>query len=119
MVRALHDHLAAGDPARRFDWKARDVAVLRRELSLLSDKPVLYAANVAETDLPDGNDHVDVVRKIAQDQGAEVVVISAQVEAELAELDADERAEFLDVAGVAAFRTGADSSSTPTTCSGC
>jgi len=100
VVRALHDHLAEGRPARQFDWAGRDVPALRREVSLLTDKPVLYAANVADGDLPDGNHHVEIVRKIAADQNAEVVVICAQVEAELVELDADERAEFLESLGL-------------------
>jgi ribosome-binding ATPase len=76
----------------------------RRELSLLTDKPVLYAANVGEDDLPDGNAHVDVVRGIAATQDAEVVVISAQVEAELTELPDEDRAEFL--AGLGLGRSG-------------
>jgi ribosome-binding ATPase len=92
-VVALRDHLAEGAPARTFTGDL-DPA-LARELSLLTAKPVLYAANVAEDDLPDGNEHVELVSKIAQQQGAEVVVISAQVEAELAELDDEERAEYL------------------------
>ena len=90
----LDEHLGAGEPGRTFDWPAQQAA-FRRELSLLTDKPVLYAANVGEDDLPDGNDSVELVRKIAADEGAEVVVICAQVEAELAELPDDERAEFL------------------------
>jgi ribosome-binding ATPase len=92
-VTALRDHLAEGAPARTF---AGDLdPALARELSLLTDKPVLYAANVAEDELPDGNEHVRLVAKIAAEQGAEVVVISAQVEAELAELEHEERAEYL------------------------
>ena len=89
----LHDHLDAGEPARTFPGELDPE--LARELSLLTAKPVLYAANVAEQDLPEGNAHVEVVRSIAAAEGAEVVVISAQVEAELAELDGAERAEYL------------------------
>jgi ribosome-binding ATPase len=90
---ALRDHLAEGAPARTF---AGDLdPALSRELSLLTSKPVLYAANVAEDELPDGNEHVRLVTKIAEEQGAEVVVISAQVEAELAELETEERSEYL------------------------
>ena len=100
LVQRLHDHLAAGDPARTFDWGDADSTPLRRELSLLTGKPVLYAANVGEDDLPDGNEHVDVVRQIAAREDAEVVVICAQVEAELVELEDDERAEFLDSLGL-------------------
>ena len=99
VVDALAAHLADGAPGRSFDWPD-DARVLRRELSLLTDKPVLYAANVAEDDLPDGNAHVEAVRAIAADQDAEVVVICAQVEAELAELEDDEREEFLAGLGI-------------------
>ena len=92
-VTALRDHLADGAPARTFAGEL-DPA-LARELSLLTTKPVLYAANVAEDELPDGNEHVELVRKIAAEEDAEVVVISAQVEAELAEIEGDEREEYL------------------------
>jgi ribosome-binding ATPase len=92
-VTALRDHLADGHVARTFTGEL-DPA-LARELSLLTAKPVLYAANVGEDELPDGNRYVDVVRELAEREGAEVVVISAQVEAELAELPTDERAEYL------------------------
>ena len=92
-VEALRDHLAAGEPARTFTGEL-DPA-LARELALLTFKPVLYAANVAESDLPEGNAHVGRVRCIAAGEDAEVVVISAQVEAELAELDGEERREYL------------------------
>ena len=94
VVQALYEHLAEGHVARTFDWPD-NAGTLRKELSLLTTKPVLYAANVGEADLPDGNEHVEAVRRIAADQHAEVVVISAQVEAELAELDDEERVEFL------------------------
>ncbi|MEX2550764.1 MAG: redox-regulated ATPase YchF [Nitriliruptoraceae bacterium] len=92
-VAALATHLAAGEGARTFGGELSPT--LRRELSLLTAKPVLYAANVAEADLPAGNDHVEVVRDIAEREGAEVVVISAQVEAELAEISGEERDEYL------------------------
>ena len=97
-VLALRDHLAEGEVARTFPGEL-DPA-LARELALLTVKPVLYAANVAEHELPDGNEHVATVRDLATREGAEVVVISAQVEAELAELDGAERAEYLDDLGL-------------------
>ena len=95
---ALLDHLADGQVARTFPGELDPS--LARELSLLTAKPVLYAANVAEDELAahgegTGNAYVEVVREIAAREGAEVVVISAQVEAELAELDGAERAEYL------------------------
>jgi ribosome-binding ATPase len=98
VIEALRDHLGEGHVARTFTGELSPVVA--RELSLLTAKPVLYAANVAEDELGEGgdaagNEHVEVVRKLAEAEGAEVVVISAQVEAELAELEGEERAEYL------------------------
>ena len=69
----LVDHLGDGQPARTFDFG--QAVELRRELSLLTDKPILYAANVAEDDLPDGGPAVDAIRAVAADQDAEVVAL--------------------------------------------
>ncbi len=98
-TKGLVAHLGDGNPARTWDVP-EPMLPAWRELSLLTAKPILYAANVGEGDLPDGNEHVDVVRKLAAEQGAEVVVICAQVEAELAELPDDERAEYLESLGL-------------------
>lgn len=95
----LYDVLAEGNPARGHTVP-EPMAGLWRELSLLTAKPMLYAANVAEEDVVDGNAHVEVVRRIAEEQGAEVVIISAQVEAEMAELSDADRADFLEALGV-------------------
>jgi GTP-binding protein YchF len=107
VLTALQAHLEAGQPARSFAFTDDD-AVIRRELALLTDKPVLYAANVAESDLPDasGNKHVDAVRSVAEREGAEVVVICAEAEAQISELPPDERAEFL--ADLGLERSGLD-----------
>jgi GTP-binding protein YchF len=66
-------------------------------LFLLTEKPVLYVTNVSEDDLPDAssNVYVDQVREIAASHGAEVVVVCAKIEAEIAELDAEEKKIFL------------------------
>ena len=64
------------------------------DLRLLTAKPVVYVCNVSEGELS-GNTHVDALRARAQAEGAELVVISAQIERELAELGDDEAAEFL------------------------
>ena len=60
---------------------------------------MLYAANVGEGDLADGNVYVEQVRTIAEAEGAGVVLVSAEFEAQLAELDPEERVEFLAEAG--------------------
>lgn len=96
----LRDHLGEGRSARSFPIANDEEARWLRDAFLLSAKPVLFAANVGESDLPDGNPLVDVVREVASREGAGVVVISAEFEAQLVELPAEERDEFLSAAGV-------------------
>ncbi|MGF1513443.1 MAG: redox-regulated ATPase YchF [Elainellaceae cyanobacterium] len=85
---------------------ARQVALDEEEeliikpLGLLTRKPIIYAANVSEDDLAAGNPWVEQVREVAVADNAQVVIVSAQVEAELVELPEDERADFLDALGV-------------------
>ena len=71
-----------------------------KQLNLMSTKPVIYAANVSEYDLKDGNDYTKQVQEYASKHSAEVVLISAKIEEELAELGADEAKEYLKELGV-------------------
>lgn len=73
---------------------------LIKSLGLLTRKPIIYGANVSEDDLATGNEWVEQVRAIATQENAEVVIISAQVEAELVELPEADRKEFLESLGV-------------------
>jgi len=77
-----------------------DERVWMRELHLLSDKPVLYVANVAEDDLGGAHPFVDQVRAIAAAEGAGVVVICGKLEAEISELENDEKQAFLQDMGL-------------------
>jgi GTP-binding protein YchF len=77
-----------------------DDAVKLKELCLLTAKPVLYVTNVDENSLPDGNEFVDAVRTHAATEGARVAVVSAQIESELAEMDAESQIEFLSDIGL-------------------
>jgi len=80
-----------------------DIMAFVRSLNLLTCKPVIFAANVAEDDLTDdgaSNPHVAAVRNFAAENGSEVFVISAQIEQEIAELDDDEKQEYLDALGI-------------------
>jgi len=96
----LHDHLSDGHPARSFEGREWEQEIVD-ELFLLTSKPVLYAANVDESALPDGNEHVDAVREVADAEGSEVVVISAEVESQIAQLDdPEERRLFLEEMGL-------------------
>ena len=86
--------LDAAKPARSLNLTADELTLIR-DANLLTLKPVLYVANVAEDELTSENANVAKVRKLAAAEGAQVVVICAKVEAEIAELDADEAKEFL------------------------
>jgi len=70
-----------------------------KHLGLLTQKPIIYAANVSEEDLSKGNEWVDQLKVLAAKEGAQVVVVSAQVESELVELPEDDRQEFLESLG--------------------
>ncbi|MBR1862283.1 MAG: redox-regulated ATPase YchF [Lachnospiraceae bacterium] len=96
-------HLESGNSARSLEIDEEDEAGYMKELNLLTAKPVIYAANVAEEDLADdgaSNEMVKKVRDFAAKEGSEVFVISARVEEEISELDDDEKAEFLEALGV-------------------
>jgi ribosome-binding ATPase len=91
--------LNEGKPARQVDLTEEE-AIAVKALGLLTQKPIIYAANVSEDDLATGNAWVEQVRELAAQENAQVVIVSAQVESELVELPEDERADFLESLGV-------------------
>ncbi len=95
----LQAALDEGKPARLVPLSPEEETSIKG-LGLLTRKKVIYAANVAETELATGNDWVEQVRQVAKAEGAGVVVVSAQVEAELVELPPEERQAYLDSLGV-------------------
>jgi GTP-binding protein YchF len=101
MVEAVKALLEAGKPARLYE-PADEMLPAFKGLNLLTSKPVLYAANVREDEAAEGNAFVRALEaRIAEEhETAEVVVFSAKVEAELAELEPEERAEFLGSLGL-------------------
>jgi ribosome-binding ATPase len=103
VLEAVRDAVAAGRPARAMAPGGEDAAVYR-SFNLLTAKPVLYAANVAEHEIASGNRHVEALRATlaAERETAEIVAFSAKVEAELAELAPEDRAEFLESLGLSA-----------------
>jgi GTP-binding protein YchF len=104
-MRRLKDMLARGEPIRRATHSEEE-AVWLKSYALLSAKPVLYVANVAEDMVDKPNPLVDAVRKIAAEEDARVVVISGQVEGEIAQLPMEERMEYL--AGMGLKESGLD-----------
>ncbi len=104
LLARIKEHLEAGKMAKSLEVDDEDELELLRSYNLLTYKPVIYAANVAEDDLADdgaSNDMVGKVREFASGEGSEVFVICAQIEQEIAELDEEEKAMFLEDLGIA------------------
>ncbi|KAL3685702.1 hypothetical protein R1sor_003724 [Riccia sorocarpa] len=100
-LQRINEALLSGQPARSVSLTEEEKKLVD-QLCLLTMKPVIFAANVAESDLADhsGNSHVQQVKEVASSLKANVVVVSAQVEAELTELDPAERQDYLQSLGV-------------------
>ncbi|MCM1268931.1 MAG: YchF family ATPase, partial [Bacteroidales bacterium] len=103
LLERLKAYLEEGKLAKTFEAADEDELALLASYNLLTDKPVIFAANVAEDDLADdgaGNAGVAKVREFAAANGSEVFVICAQIEQEIAELDEEETAMFLEDLGL-------------------
>ena len=103
LLKKLKAHLEDGKPASTFEPDNEDEEGFMKDYNLLTGKPVIYAANVSEDDLADdavSNPHVQKVREYAEETGSEVFALCAQIEQEIAELDDDEKKEFLEDLGI-------------------
>ena len=93
--------LEQGRNAREVSFDTPDERKIAREFCLLTDKPVLYVCNVDEAAAASGNAYVEAVRQAVAAENAQILVISAKIESEIAELeDPDERAMFLEEIGL-------------------
>jgi len=101
MLTRLLENLSNAIPARAQEFSEDELAMLK-ELHLLTAKPVLYVANVAESEAADtaGNKYVQALREYADKEGSGMIVISAKVESEIAELDEAEAKEYLEMTGL-------------------
>lgn len=93
LIEKLIEHLNQGHPARTFKVDPNDEPLVAG-LHLITQKPVMYIANVNEKGFQN-NPHLDIVNEIAKKEGSEVVPICAAIESELSELPEEERLEFL------------------------
>jgi GTP-binding protein YchF len=99
LLTRLSEHLQQGRAARTLDV-TDDHRALLSDLQLITMKPVIYVCNVDEEGL-EGNEYTEIVQKIADAEGAQVVIICGKLEAEIADLETDEeRSEFLEAAGL-------------------
>lgn len=103
LLNRIKAHLEEGRLAKSFEPNDEDDFALLTSYNLLTYKPVIFAANVAEDDLADdgaSNEQVKQVREFAEKEGFEVFVISAQIEQEISELDDEDKAMFLEELGL-------------------
>ena len=101
LLNQVYAWLESGKNARAMELDEEEAEFVK-SLGLLSYKPIIYVANVADDEVADheGNEFVQQVREIAAGEGAEVVVVCAAIEAEVAELEDEERAMFLEELGI-------------------
>ena len=101
LLNRIYAWLGDGKNARAMELDEEESEFVK-SLGLLSYKPIIYVANVADDEVADAdsNPHVQQVREIAASEGAEAVVICAEIEAEVAELDDEERTMFLEELGI-------------------
>lgn len=97
----LKDALENDKPARAVEFNEEQDKIVKG-LHLLTNKPMLYVANVSEDEVadPDSNENVQKVREYAADENAEVIVVCAKIEEEIAELEPDEKEMFLEDLGI-------------------
>ncbi len=91
----LVDHLSEGNPARLLRRLSPKEQQYIRELFLLTSRPVLYIANVGEADLPQGNTWAEQVQRVAAREDAGCLILSAEFEAQLSDLEEEEKEVFL------------------------
>lgn len=94
LIERILESLEKGQSIRTMDLTKEDQDLIK-SFNLLSSKPVIYAANVAEDDILEGNSFVRTVEDYAKKESAEVITVSAQIEAEISQLDPMEKKDFL------------------------
>lgn len=100
VMKILKEGLENGKPARSLEF-TKEQEILVKELHLLTSKPVLYVANVAEDEINDeDNEYVQKVKEFSAQDEADVIVISAKIEEEIAELSSEEKEMYLEELGI-------------------
>ena len=101
LLERYHEALSRGRSARTVQFESEEEEALSRDLFLLTSKPILYVCNVDEGSVLTGNGYVEAVKAAVVEEGAEVLVLAAQSEAEIAELESfEDRQEFLRAIGL-------------------
>lgn len=102
VLKEIHEVLLSNQPIRTMKFNENETKLIKA-FNFLTQKPIVYVANVDEADIADyeTNPYVQQIKEFAENEHSDMVVISAKIEAELSELEADEKAMFLEDLGVA------------------
>lgn len=101
VLKAYKEALEQGKSARTVSFETKDEQKIARELYLLTSTPVMYVCNVDENSAVSGNKYVEMVREAVKDENAEILVVAAKIESEIAELETfEEREMFLNEIGL-------------------
>lgn len=101
VLEAYKEALEAGKPARSVQFETKDEQLFARDLFLLTNKPVMYVCNVDDESAASGNAYVEAVKKAVEGEGAQILVVAAKTESEIAELETyEDRQEFLESIGL-------------------
>ena len=101
LCQKVYDHMYSGKPARTFKVEHIDEKAIFDEMFLLTAKPIVYVCNVDEAAVNTGNALTEAFKKEVATEGAEVILISAQIESEIAELESkEERLEYFEAMGL-------------------
>lgn len=101
VLEAYKEALEAGKPARSVIFETKDEQLFARDLFLLTNKPVMYVCNVDDASAATGNAYVEAVREAVKSENAQILVVAAKTESEIAELDTyEDRQEFLESIGL-------------------
>ncbi len=102
-AKRVQEHLG-GEPLWTYPGLKSEVFLtLNQEMRFLTAKPIIYVANVDEDSLDSGNEYVEAAREVAKKQGAELIVLCAKLEQEMAGLPDDELHEYMELAGIAEY----------------
>ena len=99
LLERIKDALEKNIPVRKLGLDDEEKKIIS-SFNLITLKPIIYALNVSEEDIVNGNEYTNRVYEYAKNEGSEVVIISAKIESELAELDDDEKMLFLNELGI-------------------
>ena len=99
LLERIKDALEKNIPVRKLGLDDEEKKIIS-SFNLITLKPIIYALNVSEEDIVNGNEYTNKVCEYAKNEGSEVVIISAKIESELAELDDDEKMLFLNELGI-------------------